>query len=183
MKNEQLNISETHIKKSNGRTVMHVWEDNIMKKMSDFVCKNGGDIIEFGFGMGISANYIQKNNVKSHTICEINPQILDRLYEWKKDKNNVKIIEGDWFENKEKLKTYDGIFFDTHDDLNNGHFFREYIYKISKTNTRLTWWNNSDSAYYRNAPEGTEYEIISVNPPENDYFNNKEYFMPKFIFR
>jgi len=182
MKNETLTISEDYIKKSNGRTVMHVWEDQIMKKMADFVCKDGGDIIEFGFGMGISANYIQQNNVNSHTICEINPQILENLYEWKKDKENVIIIEGDWYDNKDNLKTYDGIFFDTHEDLNYGFFFRELIYKISKKNTKLTWWNTRPTSYLRNSPQNTEFEIIKVNPPQNDYFNHKEYFMPKYIF-
>lgn len=182
MKNEILNITENYIKKSNGRTVMHEWEDKIMKKMSDYVCKDGGDIIEFGFGMGISASYIQKNNIKTHTICEVNPQILERLYKWKKNKSNVIIIEGDWFENKDKIKKYDGIFFDTHDDENNGHFFREYIYDISKKGTKLTWWNNSNTPYFRNQPEGVEYETINVNPPKNDYFNYKKYFMPKYEF-
>ena len=183
MRNETLIITDDYIKKSNDRTVMHKWEDDVMRKMSDFVCAEGGDIIEFGFGMGISANYIQKNNVNSHTICEINPQILDRLYKWSKNKDNVIIIEGDWYENIDKLKKYDGIFFDTHDDINNGYFFRELIYNISKKNTRLTWWNNSDSTYFKNAPSGVEYEILEVNPPENDYFNHKKYYMPKYTFK
>lgn len=33
--------------------VMMDWEDAIMKKSADYVCKNGGDILEIGFGMGI----------------------------------------------------------------------------------------------------------------------------------
>lgn len=183
MKYETLNITDKFIKKLNGTTVMHEWEDEIMKRMSNFTCEKGGNIIEFGFGMGISANYIQQNKVNSHTICEINPQILENLYEWKKDKENVIIIEGDWFDNKDMLGTYDGIFFDTHDDVNNGYFFRELIYNISNKGTRLTWWNNKNTPYFRNQPVGTEYEILNINPPENDYFNHKEYFMPKYIFR
>ena len=43
--------------------VMMSWEDNIMKASADYVCENGGDILEIGFGMGISANYIQANNI------------------------------------------------------------------------------------------------------------------------
>ena len=43
------------------------WEDGLMKKHADYVCSNGGDILEIGFGMGISANYIQQNNPASHT--------------------------------------------------------------------------------------------------------------------
>ena len=48
--------------------VMMNWEDNIMKAKADYVCENGGDILEVGFGMGISADYIQANNPSSHTI-------------------------------------------------------------------------------------------------------------------
>ena len=42
--------------------VMMDWEDELMKKSAEYVCENGGDILEIGFGMGISANYIQSHN-------------------------------------------------------------------------------------------------------------------------
>ena len=48
--------------------VMMDWEDVVMKKSADYVCQNGGDILEIGFGMGIAANYIQANTITSHTI-------------------------------------------------------------------------------------------------------------------
>ena len=35
--------------------VMMTWEDSIMKASADYVCEGGGDILEIGFGMGISA--------------------------------------------------------------------------------------------------------------------------------
>ena len=44
--------------------VMMDWEHNIMKAHADYACSNGGDILEIGFGMGISANYIQQNNIR-----------------------------------------------------------------------------------------------------------------------
>ena len=43
--------------------VMHDWETPIMHRMAEFVCEEGGDIIEFGFGMGISATHMQKQNI------------------------------------------------------------------------------------------------------------------------
>ena len=72
--------------------IMMDWEDSIMKASADYVCENGGDILEFGFGMGISAGYIQANNINSHTIIENHPQIIERLRLWATDKPNVKII-------------------------------------------------------------------------------------------
>ena len=36
------------------RQVMMSWEDALMKKHADYICQNGGDILEIGFGMGSS---------------------------------------------------------------------------------------------------------------------------------
>ena len=97
-------------------TVMHAWETPIMHRMAEWVCEDGGDIIEFGFGMGISATHIQKQKINSHTICENNPVVLERLYKWAEDKDNVIVLEGDWFANIDNMKLYNGVFFDTHRD-------------------------------------------------------------------
>ena len=43
--------------------VMMDWEDPLMSASAAYICEGGGDILEIGFGMGISATYIQ-----SHTI-------------------------------------------------------------------------------------------------------------------
>lgn len=86
-----------------GYEVMNSWEHPLMKRHADLACRNGGDILEIGFGMGISANYIQSNNISSHTIVEIHPQILKYLREWSKDIPNVRIIEGDWFDKIDEI--------------------------------------------------------------------------------
>ena len=36
------------------REVMMDWEDPIMSASAAYACENGGDILEIGFGMGIS---------------------------------------------------------------------------------------------------------------------------------
>ena len=61
--------------------VMMNWEDSIMKASADYVCENGGDILEVGFGMGISAGYIQSHSISSHTIIENHPQIIAKAVE------------------------------------------------------------------------------------------------------
>jgi len=58
--------------------VMMDWEDSIMKASADYVCSNGGDILEIGFGMGISAGHIQANSISSHTIVENHPQVIEK---------------------------------------------------------------------------------------------------------
>jgi len=185
MKEAVLKINKTKISSSEVGTVMHKWETPLMKVKADFICQNGGDILEFGFGMGISASYIQKHNINSHTICEIHPQILENLYKWAEDKPNVIILEGDWFNNVDKMSKYDGILFDTHSDP---HFFdfKKVIPQISNPNCRITWWNNNPQkiAPILGAKEArkTNWQTIEINPPKNTYFNHKQYYMPKYIY-
>ena len=50
--------------------VMMSWESPIMEASAEWVCSGGGDILEIGFGMGISASFIQQQNISSHTIVE-----------------------------------------------------------------------------------------------------------------
>jgi len=48
--------------------VMQRWENNYMKSFASVVTSCGGDVLKVGFGMGISASYIQRSkNIKSHT--------------------------------------------------------------------------------------------------------------------
>ena len=182
MKNEVLTITDEKVDLPNGQTVMHEWEHPIMKVKADYVCQNGGDIIEFGFGMGISADYIQQHDIKSHTICEIHPQIIERLHIWAQDKPNVIILEGDWWDNIDKMKKYNGILFDTHMDLH-ARDFHSIIPKISHPGCLLTWWNNKGEEYNEFRLKGTTFDILNVDPPLNNYFNYKQYYMPKYVYK
>ena len=161
--------------------VMMDWEDDIMKASANYVCENGGDILEIGFGMGISAEYIQANNVNSHTIVENHPQIIEKLKAWAQDKPNVIIVEGDWYNVKDSLSTYDGVFYDTFGD-ENINSFTVVLPTLMKSGGKATWWNNftdKDDVFFIN---GTTYEAISVNPVNNMYFNSSTYYLPKKQF-
>ena len=161
--------------------VMMDWEDDIMKASADYICENGGDILEIGFGMGISADYIQANNINSHTIIENHPQIIEKLKTWAQDKSNVIIVEGDWFDVKDSLSTYDGLFYDTFGDENVDNF-KTTLPTLMKLGGKATWWNNftnTDDVFFI---DGTTYETISVNPVNNIYFNSNTYYLPKKQF-
>ena len=161
--------------------VMMNWEDDIMKASADYVCENGGDILEIGFGMGISAGYIQANDINSHTIIENHPQVIEKAKTWAEGKSNVTIIEGDWYDVKDSLSTYDGIFYDTWADSNTENF-KTVLPTLTKSGAKTTWWNNftdSDDVFFI---DGTTYESISVNPVNNIYFNSNTYYLPKKEF-
>tara|TARA_R100001509_G_scaffold66502_1_gene36940 strand:- start:26573 stop:27142 length:570 start_codon:yes stop_codon:yes gene_type:complete len=161
--------------------VMMSWEDSLMKKHADYICQNGGDILELGFGMGIAADYIQANNPASHTIVENHPQVIEKAKAWAVGKPNVTIVEGDWFNKLSELSTYDGIFADTYGD-EHVNDFAEHLPSLVKENGLATWWNNSYTESTIIDIEGVEFDTIDVTPTENSYFNNDKYYLPKKQF-
>ena len=50
--------------------VMHDAETKLMQDYAALITRNGGDILEVGFGMGISADAIISQGVKSYTVIE-----------------------------------------------------------------------------------------------------------------
>jgi hypothetical protein len=116
-----------------GEAIMHNGERELMNKLAEVATQNGGDILELGFGLHLSADAVQANpNVKSHTIIEVHPEIYQRALEWAKDKMNVKIILGDWIDILPTLtEKFDGILHDTHRDGNLPIFLNNIIDKCN----------------------------------------------------
>ena len=84
----------TYVNSSNQTLeVMMDWEDTIMSASAAYACEGGGDILEIGFGMGISATYIQAHTINSHTIIENHPQVILKAQAWAAVKPNVTIME------------------------------------------------------------------------------------------
>lgn len=160
------------------KEVMMGWEDKLMSASAAYVCSNGGDILEVGFGMGISAGYIQSHNINSHTIIENHPQILPKAKQWAEDKPNVTIVEGDWYKIKDTLSMYDGLFFDTYRDDNLEHFSSS-LFPLVKKGGLVTWWNGLNGEKNRFSIPNVTYQQFSVNPPQNSYFNYTTYYLPQ----
>ena len=158
--------------------VMMNWEDPLMSASAAYVCQNGGNILEIGFGMGISAGYIQSHSITSHTIIENHPDIITRAEAWASGKSNVTIITGSWYEVKDNLPTYDGLFYDTFGD-DDMQYFSSSLSSLVKSGGVTTWWNilPEENNYY-NIPNVT-YNQYSINPPSNSYFNNTTYYLPQ----
>ena len=161
--------------------VMMDWEDSLMSASAAYVCENGGDILEIGYGMGISAGYIQSHSISSHTIIENHPNIIPKALSWASGKSNVNIITSSWYDVKDSLSTYDGIFYDTFGDQNMKNFSSS-LSKLVNSGAKTTWWNNNitETNYY-NIPN-VNYQAITVDPPSNSYFNNTVYYLPKKEF-
>ena len=163
---------------NNELQVMMDWEAPIMSASAAYVCQNGGDILEIGFGMGISAGYIQSHSINSHTIIENHPDVIPKAQAWASGKSNVTIVTGSWYDVKNNLSTYDGLFYDTWGDDNMDQFSSS-LSSLMKAGGIATWWNNEPSSTnFYNIPNVT-YDTHNVTPTENCYFNNTIYYLPK----
>ena len=186
-------FTKNSIMKDN-QIVMHDWEDLMMKKHAEVVCQNGGDILEIGFGMGISADYIQSQDISSHTIIENDEQIYEKLLEWAEDKPNVKTIFGDWITNLPEQK-FDGVFRDTWGESLGKGVFPLKILSVCKEGTIVTFFNNTND---KETMYGTDiwgvpffkdkklkfYKIDIKIPDYVDYlpnYNRDKYYVPEWV--
>jgi guanidinoacetate N-methyltransferase len=80
------------------------------------VTETHGDVLEIGFGMGISASYIQSMGVKSYTVIECNEDVAKEFEKWKTKcpDSSIQFVLGKWQDVIEGLGKFDGIFFDTY---------------------------------------------------------------------
>ena len=162
------------------QNVMMDWEHPIMSASAAYVTQNGGDILEVGFGMGISAGYIQSHSISSHTIVENHPQVIEKLKTWSSGKSNVTIVSQSWQEVTASLGRFDGIFFDDfggeYDDISSS------LPLLTKSGTKMTFWNNTHTSSNPINPNA-ELQEISVTPDDkNGYFYTNIYYMPKLEF-
>ena len=159
--------------------VMMDWEAPIMSASAAYVTQGGGDILEVGFGMGISAGYIQSHSISSHTIVENHPQVIEKLETWANGKSNVTIVSQSWQEVTQSLGTFDGIFFDDYggeyEDISSS------LQHLTKSGTKMTFWNNA-SISTNVIKSDSEHQEITVTPTFNSYWSGSTYYMPKLEF-
>ncbi len=99
-----------------GQQVMQDWERPYMEAMSEVVTATHGDVLEIGFGMAISASYMQSMGVKSYTVIECNEGVRGEFEKWKAKYpgRDINLVFGKWQDVIDDLGLYDGIFFDTY---------------------------------------------------------------------
>jgi hypothetical protein len=100
-----------------GHPVMEDWEDSYMQELAHIATSNGGVILELGFGLGLSANYIQQQPIDKHIIIEANEDVFVKLEEFAKSAaHEVEPRFGLWEEVVPSIpdESIDGILFDTY---------------------------------------------------------------------
>jgi guanidinoacetate N-methyltransferase len=97
-----------------GQEVMQSWERPLMRALARAVARPGGSVLEVGFGMAISAGYVQDAGVARHTVIEANPEVADAARAWAAEHPGAEIVEGRWQDVVDGLGRYDGVLFDTY---------------------------------------------------------------------
>ncbi len=103
--------------------IMEDWQLPLMQEMAKAVTRSHGDVLEIGFGRGVSSAMIQEQGVRSHTIIECNDSIVSRFEQWRIDypDSDFTMVHGLWQDTLPERGQFDGIFFHTYplneDDL------------------------------------------------------------------
>jgi len=93
---------------------MSRWEEPLMRCLAEVVAGPSRDVLEVGFGLGISADWIQELGCSSHTVVEAHPKVAKRARDWAETKPNARVVEGFWQDVIDSLGNYDAILFDTY---------------------------------------------------------------------
>jgi guanidinoacetate N-methyltransferase len=96
--------------------IMEDWQLPLMRAMADIVGSHGGDVLEIGFGRGVSATFLQEHDLRSHTIIECNDSVIERFHRWREDRpgRDIRMVRGLWQDTIDALGEFDGIFFHTY---------------------------------------------------------------------
>lgn len=104
------------VKAPQNSAVMERWETPMLQRQIDLLNVKDKDVLEIGYGMGITSEMIQKAGPKSHTIIECHPQVINYAKATFPYINNVNLI-GDFWQNVIMgIGKFDRIFYDPHLD-------------------------------------------------------------------
>jgi guanidinoacetate N-methyltransferase len=167
-----------------GYQVMQDWETPYMKRLAEIATSNGGTILEFGFGMGISAGFIQESDtILKHSVIEAHPDVIEfaktKFPEQIKN-GRLELINGFWEDVWPSLpeSSFDGILFDT-SPLDQETVFFHYIdvfpiaYKLLKPGGIFTYFSDEATTISDGHKKALneagftdiKFEIFPVEPP------------------
>lgn len=96
--------------------IMEDWQLPLMEAMATIAARSGGDVLEIGFGRGVSAGAIQRHGVRSHTIVECNESVIERFEAWRASlpDRDIRMVPGLWQDVIGSLGDFDAVFFHTY---------------------------------------------------------------------
>lgn len=168
-----------------GYQVMQRWEVPYMKDLAEVATSNGGHILELGFGLGISAGFIEESKkIKKHTIIEAHPDVVKSAFKLFREpivSGRMNILQGFWEDITPMLKDgfFDGILFDT-SPLNQEtvffHFFPFFKegYRLLKKGGVFTYFSDEPKEISKKHRkllleagfQKIDYKVCPVHPPK-----------------
>src|SRR3989344_236732 len=182
----------------NNHPVMEDWEDNYMKALAEVACSKRGVVMEVGFGMGISAEYIQSHKIREHIVIEANKSVFEKLQDFKMNSiKPVRPIFGFWQDVTKNIpdNSLSGILFDTYPmskkEIHSNHYeFFPEAFRLLKPSGVFTYYSDeirNFSHEHRNKLELPGFKkidkrICQVNPPkECRYWKSNTIVIPIII--
>lgn len=97
-----------------GQQVMQDWEAPLMQALARAAAGARGDVAEIGFGLGLSAGFVQALRPRSHTIVECHPDVLKTLRRWREQHHDADICVAAcrWQDWDAPPACFDGLLFD-----------------------------------------------------------------------
>ncbi len=189
-------VYDEHTLTIDGHPVMEDWEDGYMRTLADIACSQGGVVLEVGFGMGISAEYVQTHQIAEHIIIEANADVFQKLAQFAtKSCTPVRPYFGFWQEVLPLIpdNSITGILFDTYplaeEEIHKNHFFFfEEAFRVLKPGGILTYYSDEARTYSpdhfatlkRAGFVHIDGEICEVDPPiDCAYWKEKTILAPK----
>ena len=98
------------------QAIMEDWQRPVMAAMAATATRGHGDVLEIGFGRGISSEMIQQAGVRSHTIVECNPHVAQRYQRWRRQHADadIHLLQGRWQDLTDEFGQYHAVFFHTY---------------------------------------------------------------------
>lgn len=183
-----------------GHPVMERWEEPYMALLADIATRNGGRILEVGFGMGIASGYIRARRPAEHVIIECNHDVFRaaenfaRVADGTAGPVQTTPLFGFWEDVAPSLSSgsFDGILFDTYPlqlvDVHRNHypFFTE-AFRLLRTGGIFTYYSDEArwfSQDHLRALQTAGFRDISgvvcpVSPPATcDYWQDRSLLAP-----
>ncbi len=157
-----------------------------MRRMAELVAARRGDILEIGFGMGLSCDAVSALSPRSHTIVEAHPQIIERATDWAEKKSNTKIVPGRWQDVVTELGSYDGISFDVFGGSAQRLEFFSHLHRLLRPKGVATLWLGDARELPKDlgamlAAQGFGHRfcrVVAIPDPRCTYSQSNEFFIP-----
>ncbi len=180
-----------------GQPVMERWEEPYMAMLAEIATRRGGRVLEVGFGMGISAGFIQHHSPSEHVIIEANAAIARMAREFAAQhapRNRITVLEGFWEEVVPGLPggSFDGILFDTYplseeEQVSLHASFIPHAYRLLKPGGLFTFYSDEPSELSSDALAALRssgftkirWQLCQVSPPPDcEYYSHETIVAP-----